>query len=76
MAKTHAERQRDYRGRQARRVLELERANEDLTGQLEAAQADLGRALADLERFTSVQCKHPSEAVDGGTCRACGADVW
>jgi hypothetical protein len=76
MAKTHAERQRDYRSRQARRVAGLEHANADLSGRLATAQADLSAALAELERFTAAQCKHPAEAVDGGRCNQCGQDLW
>ena len=61
-AKTIAERQRAFRQRQA-----------DRTAALEAANAEL---RAECERLAATQCKHPSAAIDGGTCRACGTEVW
>jgi hypothetical protein len=80
---TGAERQRDWRERHARRTVELERAydsikaeNAELRKQLTALKAVLADALADNERLTKPQCRHPAEAVDGGTCRACGTDLW
>jgi hypothetical protein len=65
MAMTTAERQRAFRHRQTDRIATLEREN-----------AELRDALAEAERLAATACKHPAGAVDGGTCQACGADVW
>jgi hypothetical protein len=40
------------------------------------ARAALADALAELERRDLQACRHPVGAVDGGTCRACGNEVW
>jgi hypothetical protein len=52
----------------------------DLSGEITAiataALADLDVALAEIERLTAGQCKHPAAAVDGGTCQACGTELW
>jgi hypothetical protein len=77
MALSPAEKQRNYRQRHAQRVAGLEESNALLREQLATAQQDLADALAANERLSGgPSCRHPSEAVDGGTCRACGADVW
>jgi hypothetical protein len=76
MPRTNAEHQREHRQRQARRLADLEATAAgyeaivaDLTAQLEAA-------LAEVDRLAALACRHPAGAVDGGTCRACGAEVW
>jgi hypothetical protein len=76
MPKTNAERQRDYRQRRARRITVLEAENTSLRAQLDSTRSELDAALAETERLASAACKHPAGAVDGGTCRACGAEVW
>jgi hypothetical protein len=68
-AKTTAERQRAFRRRQAERIAALEQEDARLC-------ADLADALAETERLAAQQCKHPAAAVDGGTCRACGTELW
>jgi multidrug resistance efflux pump len=75
-AKTTAERQRAFRQRQADRTAALEAANAELRAEADGLRADLADALAETERLAAQQCKHPAAAVDGGTCRACGNDVW
>jgi hypothetical protein len=69
MPKTNADYQREHRDRRTRRLAQLETEN----AQLRVGLAD---ALAELERLTASQCRHPAAAVDSGTCRACGTDVW
>jgi hypothetical protein len=69
MAKTAAEKQRDYRARQAGRLADLEAEAEGLRNALAAAEAEIGR-------LGQSQCRHPSGLVDGGLCRACGSEVW
>ena len=69
MPKTSAEQQRAWRDRRARLIAVLEQENARL-------RADLADALAETERLAAQQCKHPAAAVDGGTCRACGNDLW
>ena len=75
MPKTNAEYHREHRQRQARRLAELEAENATLRTQLNSIRAELA-ALAESERLAATQCKHPSAAIDGGTYRACGQDVW
>jgi hypothetical protein len=76
MAKTSAIRQREYRQRHAGRVAELETEAAGLRRDLAAARAALEDANAEIERLSAMACKHPSAAVSGGRCQACGADVW
>ena len=66
---TTAERQRVFRRRQIDRIAALEQENARL-------RADLAGALAEAERLAAQRCKQPAAAVDGGTCHACGNDVW
>ena len=69
MPKTHAERQRDYRQRQADRIACLEAG-------LAETRAQLAEALAEIDRLSGRSCQHPSGAVDDtGTCQLCGADL-
>jgi hypothetical protein len=35
-----------------------------------------GAVHADHVRLATTQCKHPAAAVDGGTCQACGTEIW
>jgi hypothetical protein len=65
MPKTDAERQQAWRDRRARLIDTLKQEN-----------ARLRDALTEAERLTMQACKHPAAAVDGGTCHACGTDVW
>jgi hypothetical protein len=69
MPKTDAERQQAWRDRRARLIATLKQENARL-------RADLADALAEAGRLAAHQCKHPAAAVDGGTCHACGTDVW
>jgi hypothetical protein len=69
MAMTTAERQRAFRRRQIERIAALEAENERLRFDLAAAQAEAGV-------LSAAACKHPAGAVDGGTCGACGTEVW
>jgi hypothetical protein len=69
MAATTAERQRAFRRRQIERIATLEQENSQL-------RAELACAMAEVQRLTTQACRHPAAAVDGGTCRACGTDVW
>ena len=69
MPKTNADYQREHRQRRARHLAELEAENAEL-------RAYLDTALAEVERLSASQCNHPAGAVDGGTCQACGRDVW
>lgn len=88
MAKTNAERQRDWRQRRTRHISEIEaemdasgtalRAErDDLRAENEGLRGALAAAEAELERLAGMACKHPSGAVVNGSCRACGADdLW
>ena len=69
IAMTTTERQRAFRHRQVERIATLEYENAQL-------RTDPADALAEAERLGIQQCKHPAAAVDGGTCHACGNDVW
>jgi hypothetical protein len=76
MAKTDAERSAAYRERRSGRVAELRASVATLEAVLADRERQLGEALAEVERLLGAQCRHPAEAVDAGTCRACGADIW
>jgi hypothetical protein len=76
MPKTNAERQRAWRQRQAGRIAALEAEAAELRAEASALRADLAAALAEAERLTAAACTHPAGAVDSGTCRACGSEVW
>jgi hypothetical protein len=69
MPKTNADYQREHRQRQACRLTALEAERDRL-------RTDLAAALGEAQRLALTACRHPSAAVDGGTCRACGQDVW
>ena len=80
---TTAERQRAFRRRQAERIAgleataaELQDMASDLEDRLATSEAALATANAEIERLAGLACKHPSAAVSGGRCQACGADVW
>jgi hypothetical protein len=75
-AKTIAERQHGWRQRRTARITALETETAQLRTQASALRAELDAALAECERLAATQCKHPSGAIDGGTCRACGTEVW
>jgi hypothetical protein len=42
---------------------------------LRSMRADLAAALAEAEWLATAACRHPTGAVDGGTCRAWGTEV-
>jgi hypothetical protein len=92
MAKTNADYQREHRERRADRLAELETALADRDADLAAARARIARLERELDgvyamleavpaepeasRPHTPECPHPSEAVDGGRCHACGSEVW
>lgn len=85
VALTNAQRQRAHRERRAASLDALERENGELRLALADARQDLEDVLAENDRLSergaaafaapSEACRHPAESVDGGTCRACGADI-
>ena len=76
MPMTAAERQRARRQRQADRIAELEAETATLRSLVAELRDRAESAEAEAERLAARVCKHPREAVDGGRCMACGADVW
>jgi hypothetical protein len=76
MPKTNAEYQREHRQRRARRLAALEAQCAVLEAERDRLRADLDAMQAECERLAAMACRHPAGAVDGGTCRACGAEVW
>jgi hypothetical protein len=66
---TNADRQRAFRRRQITRITELE-------AEVDTVRSELDAALAEVERLSAAQCKHPAAAVDGGHCHARGGEVW
>ena len=76
MPKTNAERQQAWRQRRTRRLTALEAETAELRAQAGILRADLAAALAEAEQLAAAACRHPAGAVDGGTCRACGTEVW
>ena len=47
-----------------------------LEAERDRLQAELDAAHRETEHLTGTQCKHPSAAVDGSHCHACGTDIW
>jgi N-methylhydantoinase A/oxoprolinase/acetone carboxylase beta subunit len=76
MPLTTAERQAAFRKRRAELVTQLRDELADARERLVVAEAERATALAELERLSSSQCRHPAGLVDGGRCHACGAAVW
>ena len=76
MAKTAAEKQRDYRQRLARRMGEILDENAGLRADLERVRLELEDARAEIDRLSSPDCPHPSGSVEAGVCGECGRDVW
>jgi hypothetical protein len=83
VALANAQKQAAHRERRAQRVAGLEQAlaaeraeTARLRRELATVEASLADALAGRGTEDGPGCRHPSEAVDGGTCQACGADVW
>ena len=76
MAKTDVERQREHRRRRSERLAELEARAAENDRETAELRAELDTARAEVERLGAMVCRHPSGAVDGGHCHACGADVW
>jgi hypothetical protein len=76
MPKTNAERQQAWRQRRTGRIAALETEAAQLRAEDDALRADLDAALAEIERLSMAQCKHPSAAIDGDLCRACGTNLW
>jgi hypothetical protein len=66
----------DHWQRQADRTAALEAQIAELHTENSILRADLADALAKTERLASTACKHPAGAIDSGTCRACGTEVW
>jgi recombinational DNA repair protein RecR len=68
MAKTAAEKQRDYRQRHSRLVAALHTENAEL-------RAELAHALTEVDRLTGQECRHPSGVDEVGRCQLCAADL-
>jgi len=47
-----------------------------MRAELHDARADLDAALGEAQRLALTAHRHPSAAVDGGTCQACGTEIW
>ena len=76
MPKTNAERQQAWRQRRTARITALETEAAQLRTKAGALRTELEGALAEVERLSAAQCQHPSGAIDGTTCRACGREIW
>jgi hypothetical protein len=76
MAKTAAEKQRDYRQRLARRMGEILAENAELRAEADRVRAELEDARAEIGRLSNPECPHPSGSVENGICGECGRDVW
>jgi hypothetical protein len=76
MPKTNAQRQQAWRQRRAGHTAALKAEVAQLRAELNDARTDLAAALGEAERLALTACMHPAGAVDGGTCRACGAEIW
>jgi chromosome segregation ATPase len=76
MPKTNAGHQQAWRNRRADRLAGAERKVAALSARLTETEAELAAARQEIERLSASQCRHPAAVVDGGTCQACGTDVW
>ena len=76
MAKTDAERQRDWRERRKSRISELEGENAELRAELERVRVDLEDARAEIDRLSGPECDHPAEGMNGTYCTGCKTDLW
>jgi hypothetical protein len=76
MPKTNAQYQAEHRQRQALRLAELEARCTAVEAERDRLQADLAAAQDECERLDAMACRHKAAAVDGGTCRACGTEIW
>ncbi len=76
MPKTNAERQRAWRQRRVGRIAALEAEAAGLRTEAGSLRADLAAALDEAGRLALTACRHPAGGVDGGTCQACGTEVW
>ncbi len=76
MPKTNAERQLAWRQHRAGRIAALEAEAAQLRTEIAGVREDLAAALTEAERLALTACRHPAAAVDGGTCRACGTELW
>ncbi len=76
MPETNAERQGAWRQRRGRCIAALEAEAAELRTEVGVLRSDLAAALSEAERLALTACRHPAGAVDGGTCQACGTEVW
>lgn len=75
MAKTNAEYQRDDRKRRADRMTALEEELARVTAERDSLRRENEGLAAECQWLSGLACRHPSGAVEGGHCHACGADV-
>jgi outer membrane murein-binding lipoprotein Lpp len=76
MPLTGAERQQAWRQRRTRLVTALQARCAALEAERDQLRGDLDAALGEAQRLALTACRHPAGAVDGGTCRAWGQDMW
>jgi capsule polysaccharide export protein KpsE/RkpR len=76
MPKTDVDRQRDYRRHQAERLAALMAEHQSLRSELSVLRDQLSATLAEADRLAGLACKHSAAVVEGGTCPACGAEIW
>ncbi len=76
MAKSNADYQREHRERRSAHLRAVAAERDALRAEVEGLRDALGAAEAEIERLADMACKHPSAVMQGGTCRACGQDVW
>jgi hypothetical protein len=76
MGKTTAERVQAYRVRQREALDEARMLLAQARDERDAALAECERLREALEQSQARECRHPAQVVQGGTCRACGQEVW
>lgn len=76
MAQTNAQRVQAHRVRQRQKIADLTREVGSLTARVTELAGLLEASEAECESLRASQCRHPSQVVHGGTCRACGTEVW
>lgn len=87
MAKTNAERQRDWRQRRASAISDAEAGFavrekaladecERLRAEVEYLRGALDEANAEIGRLSGPECQHPAEGMNGTYCTGCKTDLW
>ena len=76
MARTGAQRQAAFPERRDARRSGVLGENERLRAEVAGLEGRVAWLESECERLAEAACGHPAMAVRGGTCLACGSEVW